>query len=57
MKPFLNKLILWLRNLILDDADKEYEDALPDPKKIDFKKDPVARIQKRFNEQKGHNRR
>lgn len=56
MTDILKKVNTWFRNLVLDDVDKEFNGPLPHHKKFGFKKDPVERIEKRFKEQKGHNR-
>ena len=52
MKNFFKNINKWFRNLILDDVDKEFEGLLPYHKKFGSKKDPVERIEKRFDEQK-----
>jgi len=52
MKSFFNKINLWFRNLMLEDVDKEFDGPLPYHKKFGSKRDPVERIEKRFDEQK-----
>lgn len=52
----LKNLNSWFRDLILDDVDKQYDKPLPYHKKFGSKKDPVERIEERFDEQKFHNR-
>ncbi len=56
MIVFFKKLNSWFRNIMLDDVDKEYDGPLPYHKKFGAKKNPVERIEKRFNEQKAQNR-
>lgn len=51
-KNLFEKINSWFRNLMLDDVDKEYDGPLPYHKKFGSKKNPVERIEKRFDEQK-----
>ena len=51
-KNLFGKLNDWFRNLILDDVDKEYDGPLPYHKKFGSKKNPVERIEKKFDNQK-----
>ena len=56
MKDFLNKLNSWFRGLMLDDVDKELEGLPSYHRKFGSKKDPIERIEKRFDKQKKQNR-
>lgn len=53
---FFKKINTWFRNLMLEDVDKIHDGPLPYHKKFGSKKDPVSRIEKRFKDQKKHNR-
>ena len=55
MKNLIKKINVWLRNLILDDVDKDIKDPLPYHKKFGSKKNPTERIERRFNEQRRNN--
>jgi hypothetical protein len=56
MVRFLKKVNSWFRTIMLDDVDKEHDGPLPYHKKFGSTKNPVDRIQKRFDEQKAQNR-
>jgi len=57
MRKIFERLNFWFRNLLMEDIDKEL-DGLPGyHRKFGSKKDPVERIEKRFNKQKRQNRR
>ena len=56
MIKHLKKLNTWIRNFMLDDVDKDYGKILPHHKKFGSKKDPVDRIEKRFDQQKRHSK-
>ncbi|GEM_PF-3214567 len=53
---FFKKLDKWFKDIILDDVDKPHDGPLPYHKGFGIKKDPVTRIENRFNEQKKQNR-
>lgn len=52
----IKKLNTLFRDFMLDDVDKIHKGPLPYHKKFGSKKNPVKRIEKRFNEQKSQNR-
>ena len=56
MLTFLKKLNNWFRDFMLDDVDKPHDGPLPYHKGFGKKKDPVTRIENRFDEQKKQNR-
>lgn len=56
MLNLLNKINQWIRNILLDDVDKE-PDRLPSYHKgFRSKKNPAGRIQNRFNKQQSQNK-
>ena len=58
MIQFLRKLNSWFRDLMLDDVEKPLSDYVGSGMNRSFrsKKDPVERIENRFDEQKRMNR-
>lgn len=55
MLTFFKKLDRWFKDFMLDDVDKPHDDPLPYHKGFGKKKDPVTRIEKRFDEQRKQN--
>lgn len=56
MLTFLKKLNNWFRDIMLDEVDTLYDGPLPYHKGFGKKKDPVTRIESRFNEQRKQNK-
>lgn len=56
MLTFFKKLNNWFRDFMLDDVDKPHNGPLPYHKGFGKRKDPVTRIENRFDEQKKQNR-
>ncbi|MFD2725886.1 hypothetical protein [Hyunsoonleella rubra] len=56
MIDFFKKLNKWIRDFMLDDVDKPFDGPLPYHKEFGKKRNPVERIEKRFDVQKSQNR-
>ncbi len=57
MVKLFERFNFWFRNLVLDDIDKELDHLPKYHRKFGSKKNPVERIEKRFDKQKRQNSR
>ena len=56
MKKIFEKFNFWIRKLLLDDVDKELDGLPKYHRGFGSKKDPIERIENRFNKQKRQNK-